>query len=227
MLTSLQDIYDQVLQRGGLLARRLEDPSVAPTPEDTDVLESYVQQGLTEVCVTTRRLTDTVTRTLQVGTAAYSLPRHVDRIREAVIEGPRGQVALSLEDGADVARAAEAPNVPKTQPARIGVHATKLWVHPVPDATYTLRLYVTQNGAFSTGTAGPDDPPSASTVIASVPPELERPLIDYVLGQWFDDVGEKPLAEGLLEDFYTDLDDGTRDPHRNRQTTRTHRPLGL
>jgi len=227
MLSSLQDVYDQVLQRAGTLARANGRPDVAPTKADTDRLTPHLRQGLAEMATTTRRLKGTETITLASGTSAYTLRPHIDRVRDAMVDLSATSKTLTLEDGADVVRAAASVGAQSGPPTTYGIYAGELHVYPVPDGAYTVRLYVTENGAFATGTPSPTDPPLAIDVLPKVPHELERALIDYVLAQWFEDVGAEGLAEALLESFYRELQDGKRDPHRKRRTKRPYRPMGL
>lgn len=227
MFDSLQDVYDQVRQRGGLLARRASDPSVAPTGDDEPALEPYVRQGLVEIATKTHRIDDAVRIDVEAGTAQYALPAHVDRIREAVYDQGTATHALAIEDGHDVMKRAEHPNAKSGPPKQIGLQSGSVWLWPVPNGAGTLRLYVTQNGAYEESPPPESDVPSVDEVLSALPPELERTMVDYVLSQWFADVGEQDLSQMLIESYYKDIDSAQRDPHRKRQTTRQYRPLGL
>ena len=224
MLTGLQDVYDQVRHRGGLLARRANDPSVAPTADDEPALEPYVRQGLAEIATKTRRLNDAIRIPTEADTADYDLPRHVDRIREAVIDQD-GTHEVKIDNGHDVMLRAEHPQTQKGTPRQIGVQGGRVWLWPVPSSAGTLRLYVTQNGAYTD--SGEPDVPEAGDVLGALPTELERTIVDYTLAQWFDAVGEENLARSLMGSYQDDISDATRDPHRKRTTTRSYRPLGL
>jgi hypothetical protein len=256
MIRSASDVYDRVKRRIGLLARRQHDELLTPTDEDDDVLQSYLEEGLRRLATVTGRLEDTVVLGTVDGRPRIFRPSHIYLVQEAEIYDNGSSYNLDLKDGQEIARKAQAPDATKGRPCEIGTHGVGYWLWPVPDSdNYEIRLQVQMNGTFTTtgtlrtehelvdedGTQLYDedgiplavvtfdkaDAPDLNDVVNAVPQELHRAMIEYVVAEWFADVGQLELAARPRQLFEQEIRRYKTDPNRQRTATRPYNPLGF
>ncbi len=72
----------------------------------------------------------------------------------------------------------------------------------------------------------PGPPPPLTDYLAQMPPEMRRALVDYVLSEWYRDVGGPPQYGNELQGrFIATVEDYKYEPRRPKRTTRRYRAL--
>jgi hypothetical protein len=228
-MQTAQDARDRAKTRIATLAKRVGDATLTPSPSDDDQLDGYVSDALKAIAKKTDRLTATLSLQTVAGQAYIDEPEHVDVIQEAQVFDSGAGHELHLESGGEMARRAQAPDASEGRPHTIGAHGQRLWLFPVPDATYDLMLHVSQSGASTDSPQPSDDtvPPGLDALVAQMPAELDRALVGYVAAEWMVDSGEPEAAERDRARFVRDLERHDTDPNRKRTTTRPYNPLGM
>ena len=217
MLTSVADVLDRVKERIGLLARRMDAVLMTPNELEDPILTSYVAEGIREVATRTQRLVSTIELSTTAGQGYVARPPHLHVVEKADVYDT-GACALRLVDGEEVARVVPQAEPTSARPQVIGAREQRLYLYPVPDEAYPLRLQAVLNGA--SGTTPPVDdsePPTLDTYVTLVPTELERALVAYVTAEWFRDAGYGQAAERPAARFREDLE-----RHGSRSVQRAH-----
>lgn len=228
MLTTASDVYTQVRERIGVLARRFEDPLATPSDSDETELEIYLEDAISELTKVSNRYTQSLTLTTTPSQEWVQRPPHVDVIEEASVWDGGSAYVLDIEDGQEVARSGRAPDADSDRPECMGAYEGRLYLYPIPDAEYDLDLQVQLNGAAGSGApAGPQDPPQLDTYVDRTPTELERALVAYVTAEWLRDTGMPEASQIPARRFERDKRRYQDEPVRKSATERPYKPLGF
>jgi len=228
MPQTVSDVLTRAKRHLALLAKRADDPLVTPDPSDDAVLKGYLGDAVREVGTRTDHLATTTTPETTPGQPHVSRPPHIETIQDAYVHGASKSYAMKLYDGAEVSRAAQAPDADEGRPKFIGAHGNKLWLYPVPGAEYELSLQATMNGEHGSSAPADDtDPPTLNDLVDQLPPALDRALVAYVTGQWLEDRGEPELAGVEQQRFARDLRRHRIPSSRQRTHERSYNPLGI
>lgn len=157
---TLADFHKQVRTRAGLLARRSGDATLVPTTADEDQLTEYLRQGLVEIAVKTDRFEDVATITTVSGQAEYAVSAAIRHVKRATVVDANGN-EFDLDHVGQTSRAkATAANAQQGRPCEYVLFGGSLWLYPVPDAAYDVKLYCTLNGATDgSGAVAANEPP--------------------------------------------------------------------
>jgi hypothetical protein len=228
MYSSASDVLDDVKERVGRLAKRAQDPTLAPDSADDSELESYLKEALKEICGQTARIETTTTPQTTASQGYVALPSHIDHIQEAQVYDSGTAYPLDIAPGVEVAKAAQAPDATEGRPSCAGSHAGKLWLYEVPDAQYDLWIAATMNGATDPKPQPGDDtvPPGLDALTDRIPAELETALVAYVAGQWLKSDAPE-LAATELKTFRSTTKRYDADPQAPTTSERPYNPLGL
>lgn len=209
---TLANLYERVHQRTGQLARRQEDDNLATTSAREQLLKLYAADALTKLARATGRAEAKATHTLVAGQASYALPEVVGAPILVAVDSPDGrQLELTHAAGAQIAAAAakEAAAGEDGQPTAFGIFAETLWLWHVPSSEYggqTLHIYYESASWEGEADSALDtDEAPEGDILATLPPEYETPLVDFVIGQWLMDSGELALADPYLTRFEREL----------------------
>ena len=228
MLTTADDVFDRARTRIGKLARRAERDLLTPSEADEDALTLYLEDGITTICTETDRMATSVEIDLVEGQEYVERPPYINRIDRASLLGT-GQGALLVErkDGRELAQWSRDPEAKTGLPEFIGAFDGRYYLFPVPDGAYTLDLLVTYNGAV--GDSAPStvqDPPTLDTLVEVLPSDFRKAIVAYVVGRWFEDIGEAEIAQPELGRFVADVEGYEEDPVRQVTSTRDYNILG-
>lgn len=227
MLSTATDVFDRVRTEIGKLARRLDEPLATPTSADEDALANYLEDAIKRIGTDTDRLSTSIQLTA-VGSQAYvDQPPYLHRIDEANVYDGGSAYEMKVQAGADVAQWGRAPDAETGRPSHIGAWDKKLYLWPVPDGEYTLDLQITYNGATGTNPQGVQDAPTIDTMVARVPPELDRALANYVSARWLQDTGKPQVAERPMAVYERDVREHKVEPTRQLTAERSYNPLGI
>lgn len=221
------DVFTRAKTRIGQLAERVVDPTLSASDADDKVLGLYLDDGLSELAKRTDRMSGSVELTAAAGDASLDLPAHIDHILEAHIDDGTSRVEIETVDGAPIAAKAKGPGATEGSPTKVGTHAAKLWLWPVPDQEYTLALEVTLNGYWESIPMGEGAGPRLDELVRMVPPELERALVAFVVAEWFDFKGEAEVAQLARRRYERGVQRYDTDPRGQTTATRDYNPLGL
>lgn len=155
---TLADFHNQVRTRAGLLARRAGDPTLVPTNADETQLTEYLRQGLVEIAVKTDRFEDTATISTVAGQAEYAVSAAIRHVQRATVVDASG-AERDINHAGHTARAqATASQAQQGLPCNYVLFGGSLWLYPVPDAAYQVKLYYTLSGSatVATNNAAPD-----------------------------------------------------------------------
>jgi hypothetical protein len=226
MFFSPSDVYERAQARIGQLAERANDPTLAASDADDDVLEMYLKDALSEISKRGDRMSGSATLTLPKGQPSVDLPRHIDTVYEAAIDDD-DRFELEVLAGEAVASQAKATGAQEGRPTAFGTHAGKVWVLPVPDREYTLQLEASLSGGVSFGAGQPDDTQLLYELVEAVPAELERALVAFIVREWFALKGEQALAQQAARRFERGIQRHGDDPNPQTTATRDYNPLSL
>ena len=227
-MTSASDLYDQVRQRLGTLARVLQRDLVAPTEDDIPLLEGYAGDAIGQLAKVTDRLNQSVQLTTTGGQAYVERPEHMDVIDEVHVYDSGTPYELDIEDGQIVAADARMPSADSDRPCRLGAYEGRLYLYPIPDDQYTIDVQFQMNGAFSTSdNPGATEPPTLDTLVDRVPNELERALTAYVMAEWLKWSGQADAAQRPETRFVRDINRYEDEPIHQSDATVEYNPLSL
>jgi hypothetical protein len=213
--------------RIGKLAGRVVDPDLAANDGDDDVLMIYLRTALRKAALRTKRIKVTAQLSVTADQAAYTLPADVHTVRQVQLADKE----LQRAEGEDAQAATEQPNPDEGAPVHYGLVGTQLILHPVPTAEQDgdpIRVYYRSNGSFlETGDtwtlSDPTAPTGEANLFVELPQEIEDALPDYIVGQWFIDLGEASRGVQLTQYFESQLEEMDVDPQKKRTTRRTPR----
>jgi hypothetical protein len=229
-LTSSADVYDRVRTQIGKLARRVEEELTFPSERDEDALKIYLGDALSEIATVTERINTSVQLVTVPGQEYLDRPPHLHVLQEAAVYDGATAYEACKQDGVEVARWSRAPDADTGRPTHIGAYDDRLYFWPIPDTEYTVDLQATHNGAVADNgnpPAGPQDPPELDTVVAKVPPELDRALAGYVTAEWLKETGTPDAGQEAAERFVRDIRRHKHEPVHDSTATRPYRPLGF
>lgn len=231
---TLAELYSQIHARSGILARRLEldgqqGTNVASREADEGVLLIFARQGAAIIARRTRRMEAQATINLVDGTAAYDLGTAVGTPRRMHLVDADGALSeLAHVEGDSIWPATHRDTVSGTKgtPTCFGIYAGMLYVWPIPDAAYTGYLYYESSSAIGEEDALTTSETPAGDLLAFLPAEMERPLSDYVLSEWYREIGQHGEAALLMRRFEEDLKRFSSNPHAPKVYHRSYKPYG-
>lgn len=244
MLQTATDVYDRVRTEIGKLARRVQEELMTPTPSDEDALEIYVEDALAELATRTERFRDVIRTSTTEGQAWVARPPHMHRLDVVTVYDDDASYDLDKDDGRHISQWARAPDASTGRPTKIGAHAQRLYLYPVPDDAYPVELTITLNGHVepeptvwffyrstqlypTTTTSADRRPPTLEEMIQRVPSELHRAFVAYVTSEWLLDIGRPNVAERPAQRYERDLRRYSSEPASPSTTSRDYNPLGL
>lgn len=232
-MTSATDLFDRVRKRLGTLGRGWGGEAesarrmVAPSDEDTQLLEIYAGDGIGELAKVTDRLNASMQLTTTPSQEYIDRPEHLDVIDEiAVFDGGTGY-DVEIKDGQVVASDARVPHADEGRPDTVGAYEGRLYLYPIPDDEYTIDVQFQMNGAYSDNSPSATDPPLLDTLVDRVPNELERALTAYVTAQWLKDMEEHEAAAQEERRFVRDINRYEDEPIHQSTAEVPYNPLSL
>lgn len=226
-MTSASDLYEQVRQRLGTLARVLGQDLTSPTKQEIPVLEGYAGDAIGEIAKVTDRLNASVQLFTTPNQEYVDRPEHMDVIDEIAVHYDGTPYKIDIRDGQSVAQDARTPNADTDRPTRIGAYEGRLYLYPVPDKEYTLDIQFQMNGAYSESNPASDEPPLLDTLVERVPNELERALTAYVMSEWLKDTGQAEAAQRPATRFVRLINRYEDEPIHQSDATVKYNPLSL
>jgi len=230
-MPTLQDSIDRAKRRAGRLARQYSDPSIALDDTDDPVLRDYARNTAIEIAQETSRIKARAEISVSQGSAEHEVARSVGRVLE-IIWTPSGQgdgKSLDLIPG-ERARARAEQHLSAGTEGEVtggGFYGGSLWLNAPPTTGGTIRLYyIAESLIGETDASFSSDEEPEGDLSDHLPPELEKPLVDGILIQHFEDIGEFEVAQGLKKRYLSMLGSLKRTPRKQRTTTRPGRWLG-
>jgi hypothetical protein len=217
---AVQDLYDKTFQRIGRLAERANDPVLTPNESDYDLFDDFLSDGLSELSTRTRRLRDTVTRTVAEGKKSIDDLGHVHQVLKATVTATGTETELDVMDGYEVAQLAQDVDPQTGRPNCIGEHAGKYWLYPIPEQEYELTLYAQRNGMM-----GPSE--SLADLVEAVPAELMAGLSYYLVAEWMLWDSNPELSRVARTRFERALGRHKSPPNSQTTATSSYNPLSL
>jgi hypothetical protein len=173
---------------------------------------------------TTGRLEGVALLPCTAGRAFAPFPPAIEEARDVYVEGREEAAPLRRGDGADLAGRVEQEGARQGVPQRYAVFAGRLFLEPVPDAGYRIRVLAGLSGRTSEKDSDPA--PTLAEALEQLPPAFTRPLTDYVMGEWLQDSGAAEAAGARLQRARQDIQSAASDPNEKRRHTRPYMPLG-
>lgn len=221
-MATISSILTDVKRRAGALARRLEDPHIAPTDADDPLLEQYARDGARDIALRTQRIEGRATISVTQGTFEYDVAETVHAPRAAVLKiGDADALTLDPIEGPKARE--QATTRGEGQPRSYGFYGGTLWLSRKPNADGTLRLYYVAGSLIGEEDATFTSNETPGDLFDLMPPELERTIADYVLAEWYFEIGEGSHAGPLYERVERDIDRHQYNPQRPSTYTRSYR----
>ena len=228
-------ILDQVYRRTAALAKRKNDPDLAPNEDDLYILDPLLKSGSIWIAVKTGRLEADVPTAIVADQYEYDIhdlagdgatpPTNVRKIRAVQLD----QKFLDHQDGVDVLANCRQSTATKGSPDRFGVHRDKLVIYPIPTAeiataTPTMHIYYIMASAHTepaqAGWSTTETP--VDNIVEWLPVELELALVWYIMAEWFDAIAEFDLAREFRR-MYEGRTGSLMTDHKAKRPSKTRR----
>ena len=213
--------------RIGKLAGRVVDTDLAANDADDDVLTIYLRTALRKAALRTGRIKGQAVLSVLALQSTYDLPADVHEVKRVQM----GEKELHRVEGEQLLALIEKPDNKTGQPTHYGLVGQHLHVWPEPEGQHggqNIRVYYRSNGSFleageSWNLVEPTAPMDEGDFFATAPQEIEDAIPDYIVGQWFIDLGEASRGIQLTQYFENQLEQMSTDPQKKRKAKRTPR----
>jgi hypothetical protein len=227
---TISSLLTLVHQRTGLLARGLAQPQLASTSADAAVLAQFAREGAIEIAQALGRIEAQARVIVESGTASYSIPLAVDAPLRVTISLDAGEgdgvktYDLPVRDGAACRARAEAG---ATEVGACGFFGGRFWLDALPQVSGTAEIYYHAGSLIAESEPGTTDEGGAGEASVTIPPEVERVWVAYVVAEWLAATGQSAAAKDEAVRYSAGLSALTArgNPRRPRTGTIAYRPV--